>query len=409
MADRKTLTIEQLEDAAIEQLEIAKLSPGTIQQYRLYFRSLREIASSMKKTVYDRELADNFIADTANRNTGEYNHVRYLYHSRCIQFIESYISDGTVNFKFTNPRPVAALIGKDFKLILDKFKDTLQKDGLSPNTQVSYMRFVYYFLSFLEDKGYTSLSDVHAGDITLFMVLVCQEHYTPTSLGANVTGLRRFVKLCPELSCLAVEIPEHLPKKVGITPFYTEEEHRKIDEYLMNGVLSARDRAIAHIAFDTGLRAIDICELKLDNIDWEHDVISIIQQKTGKPIRIPVKPTLGNALMAYLLEERPMSDSPYVFLRAKAPFKPLSDHAGIYNILRKIIKEASISPDGRISGTRMTRHSYATRMLRNGVPLPVIAEALGHQNPDSAMRYLSTDSKTLSTCTLELPKGGALK
>ena len=47
----------------------------------------------------------------------------------------------------------------------------------------------------------------------------------------------------------------------------------------------------------------------------------------------------------------------------------------------------------------------ASRMLRNGVPLPVISEALGDSSPDSTMRYLSTDSKTMAMCTLPLPKG----
>ena len=54
----------------------------------------------------------------------------------------------------------------------------------------------------------------------------------------------------------------------------------------------------------------------------------------------------------------------------------------------------------------MSRHSYASQLLRKGVPLPVISEALGHSNPNSTMRYISTDDKVLSKLTLPLPKGG---
>ena len=42
-------------------------------------------------------------------------------------------------------------------------------------------------------------------------------------------------------------------------------------------------------------------------------------------------------------------------------------------------------------------------MLRKGVPLPVISEALGHGNPNSVMIYLSTENAKLVECTLPLP------
>jgi len=408
MDERSNLPLEELVAKIIEQLKNASFSPKTIGLYKRFFNRLLKMASSMGKEVFDRELADCFVADNAYQKTGEYNHTRYLYHVRCIRFIESYISAGTVDFSISQLLPAKELRRMEFKLCLNKFKETMVKDGLKPNTIDGYLRFVYYFLSYLEDKGHTSLSEVQMGDITLFMVLVCQEHYAPTSIGSHLTGLRRFVQLFPELRDLAVEIPEHVPRKTIILPSYTEEEHKKIDDFLVNGKLSARNRAIAHIAFDTGLRAVDICAMKLEDIDWEHDVISIIQAKTKKPMRIPIRPALGNALMAYLLEERPASDLPYVFLRSNAPFNPLADHSGIYNVLRKMLAEADVEPDGRISGTRMARHSHATRMLRNGVPLPVISEALGHSSPNSTMRYLSTDERSMSVCTLPLPKGGAL-
>lgn len=407
MPDRETFTITQLKDAVIGQLEAAGFSHGTIGQYKRYYRRLEKIADALSKEIYDKELADAFVADNAYQKTGEYNHTRHLYHARCIQFIESFLSDGVVDFDISRHVPSRELRCEAFGNAINQFDSSMKKDGLMPNTMDGYHRFVFYFLTFLENRGYTSLAETKIGDITFFLVLVCQEHYSPTSIGSHLTGLRRFVELFPELTKFAVEIPEHVPRKKSILPAYTEEEHERIDHFLMHGNISARNRAIAHIAFDTGLRAIDICKLRLEDIDWEHDVISIIQEKTNKPIRIPMRTSLGNALATYLLEERPASELPYVFLRSTAPYGPLADHSGIYNVLRKIVAEAKIEPNGRVSGTRMTRHSYATRMLRSGVPLPVISEALGHSSPNSTMQYLSTDEKSMMLCTLPLPKGGA--
>lgn len=406
MIDRSKLPLDKIVASIYEQLEDAGFSPGTIGLYKQFFNRLNKMACTMGKEVYDLELAQQFIEDTAYRRGGGYCHSRYLYHVRCVRFIESYINDGIVDFRITQPLPPKELKSRKFRFCHAQFKSVLEQDGLKPNTIDGYLRFVYYFLSYLEDKNYTSFSQVKTGDITLFMVLVCQEHYAPTSLGSHLTGLRRFVQIYPQLYRYASEIPDRIPRKRDITPSYTEEEHEKIDKYLAESEMSARNRAIALIAFQTGLWAVDICRLELGDIDWKHDVINIDQEKTGKPLTIPMRPALGNALMAYLLEERPLSTSSYVFLRAVAPFHPLVEHSGIYNVLRKVLAEADIEPDGRISGTRMTRHSYASRMLRNGVPLSVISEALGHSNPDSTMRYLATDSKTMAACTLSLPRGG---
>lgn len=399
-------TLEELIEKVIQQLEDAGFDTGTIRNYKLFYKRLIKLAASLNKTHFDDELADLFIKDNAYVKDGGYNHTRFLYHSRCIRFIESLLSSGEVDWSIYHSLPARELSSDDFVSHLHIYDDSLKNDGLKTNTINGYHRFVLYFLSYLEDKGYHQFSEIKKGDVSLFIVLVCQEHYAPTSLGAHLPGLKRFLELFPETKPFTIEIPERVRRKQDITPSYTDDELERIEDFLLENKLSARDRAIALIAFKTGLRAVDICGLQLDSIDWKHDTILINQEKTGKPLVLPLFPSLGNALMEYLLDERPQSESTYVFLSKVAPFHPLVDHSSIYNVLRKVLVEADVAPQGRISGTRMSRHSYASQLLRRGIPLTVISEALGHSNPNSTMRYISTDDKVLSTLTLPLPKGG---
>lgn len=399
-------TLEELIEKVIQQLEDAGFDTGTIRNYKLFYKRLTKLADSLNKTHFDNELADLFIKDNAYVKDSGYNHTRFLYHSRCIRFIESLLSSGKVDWSIYHSLPARELSSDDFVSHLQIYDDSLKNDGLKTNTIDGYHRFVLYFLSYLEDKGYHQLSEIKKGDVTLFIVLVCQEHYAPTSLGSHLPGLKRFLELLPEAKPFTIEIPERVRRKQDITPAYTDDELERIEDFLLENKLSARDRAIALIAFKTGLRAVDICGLQLDSIDWKHDTISINQEKTGKPLVLPLFPSLGNTLMEYLLDERPQSESTYVFLSKVAPFHPLVDHSSIYNVLRKVLVEAGVATQGRISGTRMSRHSYASQLLRKGVPLTVISEALGHSNPNSTMRYISTDDKVLSTLTLPLPKGG---
>lgn len=235
-----------------------------------------------------------------------------------------------------------------------------------------------------------------------------QADWTPSmgSLGAHLPGLKIFLQMNDHTNIFLYELPEHLPKKRDILKIYSDEEYEKILNHLNNAEnMSLRNKALTIIALDTGLRAVDICNLKTPDIDWEHDCIHIIQQKTGHAHNIPLSERIGNALIEYMLNERPVSESDFVFLRGTAPFNPLMSHAGVRNVLFHAVNDAEVKADGRIYGSRITRHSTASRMLRNGIPLSVISDALGHENPNSVMIYLTTDDAKLAECTLPLPGG----
>jgi integrase len=282
----------------------------------------------------------------------------------------------------------------------------MSSNNLKANTKDGYRRLVHYFLLYLEGRNYRSLTQIKPGDIVTFVAFICTEHYQPTSLGAHLPGLRMFLKMSEITRRFEIELPERLPKMRTILGVYTDEEHEQILKFIEHSDMPLRDKAISIIALETGLRAVDICNLKLRDIDWQNDRIHITQVKTGRALNIPLKASYGNAIADYLISERPASDSEFIFLKRKAPFTPINSHSGCRKILFDAITGAGVEANGRAYGTRITRHSAASRMLRQGVPLPVISEALGHGNPNSVMVYLSTEDAKLAECTLPLPGKG---
>src|SRR5699024_2887465 len=81
--------------------------------------------------------------------------------------------------------------------------------------------------------------------------------------------------------------------------------------------ISFRTRAIGTLLVYTGLRSVDIANLKLEDIDWENDTIKIIQSKTSNPLELPMEAMIGNALYSYIIHERPKSEQPFIFLKNK--------------------------------------------------------------------------------------------
>lgn len=400
----QTMTVKELSVMILKEMRKALYSTGTIKGYARVLKRLEKLSESRNEAYYTPEIGRSFIEDSNYAFSEGYCHTRYCLHCRCIQFIDSYLTDGKVDWTQHFVLPKYTLISKDFSESQVAFWNLMISMGLKANTIDGYQRFVHYFLMYLEDKGYRSFFDLKSGDIITFIALVCREHYQPTSLGAHMPGMKLFLRMNESTTKFEAELPEHLLKKRDIIEVYSDEEHDKILKHLESGNISFRNKAICLIALETGLRAIDICNLKLANIDWEHDFIHIVQEKTGKPINIPLRASIGNALIDYLLSERPVSDSEYIFLTSHAPHTPMKAHAGYRKVLLDVISDAGVETNGRISGTRITRHSAASRMLRHGVPLPVISEALGHGNPNSVMVYLSTEDAKLAECTLPLPE-----
>ena len=366
---KQTMAIKELSIIILEEMRIALYSKGTINGYAKVFKRLEKLSEIREEAYYTPEIGRRFIEDSSYANSEGYCHTRYCLHCRCIQFIESYLTDGKVDWTQHFVLRKLNLTSKEFSDTQVTFWNLMSSMGLKANTIDGYQRFVHYFLMYLEDKGYRSFAELKSGDIITFIALVCKEHYQPTSLGSHMPGLRIFLRIHESTAIFESELPEHLPKKRDILEVYSDKEYEMVLKYLESGNVSFRNKAICLIALETGLRA-----------------------------------SIGNAIVDYLLSERPASDSEYIFLTSNAPHTPMKAHAGYRKVLLNVVSDAGVEINSRISGTRITRHSTASRMLRHGIPLPVISEALGHGNPNSVMIYLSTEDAKLAECTLPLPE-----
>lgn len=163
-----------------------------------------------------------------------------------------------------------------------------------------------------------------------------------------------------------------------------------------------RDYAILLLATKLGLRASDICELKFENIIWERNVITFNQYKTGKSLELPLLPQIGNAIIDYLKHGRAISRDSHCFIHVQAPYDRMHT-SDLGNLVRRYMTLARINFSNRKHGPHALRHCFASALLKEKVPLPVISEALGHKNMASTMIYLRIDITSLRKCALEVP------
>jgi len=277
--------------------------------------------------------------------------------------------------------------------------DNLHSLGKSENTIQSAKNLVRQFLLYLEDNGCSVLSMATPAMVPAFFQHLLAT-YRATSIRTVASHIRSFLSFIDEGERLVVAVPSRCVRKKTIVPILSDKERDSLKSVLKTPKVPLRDKAIILLALRTGLRAVDIVRMRLSDIDWVNDAISITQAKTKIAFKIPLTADVGNVLSDYILNERPKTDNPCVFLRLCGPFRPLTDHSACYGLVRKAFRHAGIRLGGERKGIHIMRHSLASRMLSKGVAVTTISSMLGHSNKSSTDVYLQTDEARMRACAL---------
>ena len=123
--------------------------------------------------------------------------------------------------------------------------------------------------------------------------------------------------------------------------------------------------------------------------------------KTGRPLELPLLSDVGWAIIDYLKNGRPQTISDNLFIRHNAPYNGFSDGNNFDKTLSAYMNKAGIVMRGQKHGLHSLRSTLASLMLEKGTPLPVISEALGHQNINTTSIYIKVDIKGLRNCTID--------
>jgi integrase len=149
-----------------------------------------------------------------------------------------------------------------------------------------------------------------------------------------------------------------------------------------------------------GLRRSEVVSLTLDDIDWRSGILQVRQRKTRQHLTLPLTDEVGNCLQRYLRNARPPTPHRALFLRLLPPVAPLTPGA-VNDILDNRVRRSGL--DIPFRRTHCFRHSLATRLLREGVPLKTIGDTLGHRAVESTAVYLRLGIDDLRGVGLEVP------
>ena len=162
-----------------------------------------------------------------------------------------------------------------------------------------------------------------------------------------------------------------------------------------------RDCSILHLMAHYGLRPSEVVALTLDSINWEAKTLYVNQCKNLSSLILPLSDKTLRVLKQYLDKGRAKSSlHPELFLRVRIPEGPLK-HTAICDIYAKRARESGLALQG--TSSYCLRHSFAMRLLSQGVGIKTIGDLLGHRTLESTCVYLRLHIDALRDVALPVP------
>jgi integrase/recombinase XerD len=150
-----------------------------------------------------------------------------------------------------------------------------------------------------------------------------------------------------------------------------------------------RDLAILLLLARLGLRAGDIVEMRLSDIDWNAAWLHV-SGKSRRQTRLPLTQEIGQAIATYIQSSRFPAQTDELFLRARAPFRALGSPSAVSEIVDRAFRRAGVKRPGR-GAAHLLRHSVASSMLRQGASLQEISTLLRHRSIETTQIYAKVD------------------
>lgn len=272
-------------------------------------------------------------------------------------------------------------LSEEFKTLLIDFKAyLLLEKRASKNTIDAYMRDLTSFLSYLTNvKRVETINDVTVEDVNSYFKFA--QNLSVKSRARMASSIRAFIKFITmsgmktSLDIDDVQLPK-LPRKLPDV-LSREEVEILINSIQGEDFLSVRDRAILELLYATGMRVTELCNLKIENVDFNEQLIRVVG-KGNKERIVPVGLSALKSLDRWMNERsRALLSrkkiSPFVFL--SRTLRPLTRDS-VFRILKKRAGQTGISK----VYPHILRHSCATHMIENGADLRAVQMLLGHSS-----------------------------
>lgn len=394
--DKMNQPIDSLIDEMIATFRSSGYTQRSVQAKMCTLHTIAQVHRRKGFNEFSNEALSAFLDDAQARyQSGLIGRGRYMDLVKTADYLTQYHAKKEID---TISRNIPNGLTQYWENILQAVKDY---PDWNEKSKASIRKFALPYIKWLQSNGHDTLESVDASVIRAYLI-DCGERLSPNSIDTVKRCIKKFHKYLCAIgktyedfqTVFSFTVPtEHKVKK----PADLDEVAQVLSSINRGTAIGKRDYAVILLATVTGLRSVDIIELTFDEIDWINGEIIISQSKTNQSVALPLTADIGQALQDYILNSRPQSALPNVFLRVRTPFLQMgrSMPYQIYNGYRQKLG----LPKSPFHGLR---RAVGSNMVISGVPVTMVAQVLGHSSIEPTKQYISLDSVHLKECALDL-------
>lgn len=404
---QEELNLESLCNDIKTALKAIGLGKYSLRNY--YYEGMRPIIKayhSAGREMYDPVFTKQVVCDIQEqyRQGTVGSHIR-MHVCKIADLMEEYCRTEKIIWRRILP-PTTIPVSPYYEAILTGFQSSEDGKDIRGKRAIQELSgIIRKLFRYLEENGHQTLKTLTLQDASNYLIVAAENHRG--SMDSVLRSLRYLNKFLmeAEIDCMDFNpaLTSRPSQRKKLLPVFTKQEVAAISDSVSSvSPMAKRDTAIFALAQNTGLRAIDIANMRLSNMSWNTNEIKLVQHKTGVALILPIEPQVGNVIVDYILNERPESNSDSLFLRARVPFVAMTP-TGIGDRLRLHMKASGIDyTPGDKKGFHSFRRYVASQMLNEGVPADTVKEVLGHTQIDSLKPYARISLKRLHSCALGL-------
>jgi len=276
--------------------------------------------------------------------------------------------------------------------------------GLAASTRRDRCRIVGQLLMKKFADGVVTMDNLRPADIRLFIARQLGDdpsHSAASHLASALRSYLRYRAFCGDsVAALSAAILSPVQWKLASLPrAFRPDEVQRLLAALPYGRNPRRGYAIVRCALDMGLRAGEIANLSIDDVDWREGTVTLKGTKSRRQDTLPLPMTTGQALADYLQHERPETASRALFFcRRESHDIPITAHA-VQNVIRRACQRAGLPG----TGSHVLRHTLACRLVESGGSLKEVADVLRHRSLETSRIYAKLDTPNLVEVALPWP------
>jgi len=396
------VTLSQLILQVRDTMNYLRYPENHIKRNMRIWEKFQQYSQKHSQECFSEELGERYLKETYNY---PYLHTGRMPDSiqrgvRAIRMLGDYQQHGHIRRSSRRPDP---LYPTEFNEMMEQYGKRLLESGLSVATVKNRKAHTGHFLAFIHIKKKLSLLEVDAQLISNYVASLTG--YANSTMGGMLSNLRGFLEFLFETGRIKINLSLNVPPmkrdfSYRLPSTWTEEEVRALLAAVDRGSpIGKRDYAIMLLITRLGLRRSDAENLKLNQIDWEKCCVEFVQIKTKRPLLLPMPEDVGEAIIDYLRYGRPQTNAETLFVQHVPPYYG-SICAG--NIMAKYITLSGVNIENKRHGLHILRHTLASRLLEQHVPVHLISDILGHANIYSTNDYLHLNLEQLKQCAIEV-------